>query len=51
MGIDVQPATAARFDDVATMLGPKNPESSVCFCLSHRLDAKTNRSLLGPARA
>lgn len=50
MGIDVQPATAARFDDVATMLGPKNPASSVCWCLSHRLDSGTNRSLLGPAR-
>ena len=44
------PATAARFDDVATMLGPKNPDSSVCWCLSHRVDAKTNRALVGPAR-
>lgn len=32
------------------MLGPKNPESSVCWCLSHRLDSKTNRELVGPAR-
>jgi len=32
------------------MLGPKNPGSSVCWCLSHRVDAKTNRSLVGPAR-
>jgi GNAT superfamily N-acetyltransferase len=39
-----------RFDDVATMLGPKNPSSSVCWCLSHRLDSKTNRALVGPAR-
>ncbi len=46
----MHPATAARFDDVATMLGPKNPNSSVCWCLSHRLDSKTNRSLVGPAR-
>ena len=45
------PATAERFTDVATMLGPKNPDSSVCWCLSHRLDAKTNRALVGPARA
>ena len=43
-------ATAARFDDVATMLGPKNPGSSVCWCLSHRLDSKTHRGLVGPAR-
>jgi GNAT superfamily N-acetyltransferase len=32
------------------MLGPKNPVSSVCWCLSHRVDAKTNRELVGPAR-
>ena len=32
------------------MLGPKNPSSSVCWCLSHRVDAKTNRALVGPAR-
>lgn len=48
--IEVQPATLARFDDVATMLGPKNPDSSVCWCLSHRVDSKTNRELVGPAR-
>lgn len=46
----MRPATAARFDDVATVLGPKKPESSVCWCLSHRLDARTNRELVGPAR-
>ena len=33
------------------MLGPKNLSSSVCWCLSHRLDWKTNRGLVGPARA
>ncbi len=50
MTIEVVPATAARFDDVATMLGPKNPDSSVCWCLSHRVDSRTNRELVGPAR-
>ena len=50
MSIVVRPATKARFGDVATMLGPKNPDASVCWCLSHRLDAKTNRSLTGRAR-
>jgi len=50
MTIVVRPATTARFDDVATMLGPKNPASSVCWCLSHRLDSRTNRELAGPAR-
>ncbi|WP_146902491.1 GNAT family N-acetyltransferase [Cellulomonas aerilata] len=50
MSIEVLPATITRFDDVATMLGPKNPQSSVCWCLSHRVDARTNRELVGPAR-
>ena len=50
MSIEVKPATLTRFEDVATMLGPKNPSSSVCWCLSHRLDSKTNRELVGPAR-
>jgi GNAT superfamily N-acetyltransferase len=48
--IAIRPATSARFHDVAIMVGPKNPDSSVCWCLSHRLDAKTNRSLVGRAR-
>jgi len=50
VSIEVKPATRTRFDDVATLLGPKNPESSGCWCLSHRLDSKTNRELVGPAR-
>lgn len=48
--LQVYPATAERFDDVAVVLGPRNPGSSVCWCLSHRLDARLNRSLTGPAR-
>ena len=50
MSIEVQPAALARFDDVATMLGPKRPDASVCWCLSHRIDSKLNRELAGPAR-
>ncbi len=50
MKVDVRPATASRFDDVAVMLGPKNPTSSVCWCLSHRVDSKTNKALVGEAR-
>jgi GNAT superfamily N-acetyltransferase len=50
VAIEVAPATRDRFDDVATMLGPKNPSSSVCWCLSHRVDSKTNQELVGPAR-
>ena len=50
MGVDVLPATTERFADVATMLGPKRPGANVCWCLSHRVDARTNRALVGPAR-
>ncbi|AWB86912.1 GNAT family N-acetyltransferase [Mycetocola zhujimingii] len=47
--ITVKPAHA--FDDMATMLGPKNPSSSVCWCLSWRLPSAENRTLLGADRA
>lgn len=50
MKVDVRPAAVSRFDDVAVMLGPKNPTSSVCWCLSHRVDSKTNNALVGEAR-
>jgi GNAT superfamily N-acetyltransferase len=32
------------------MIGPKNPDATVCWCLSHRVDSKTNRALTGRAR-
>ena len=50
-GLTVHPATHARFDDVRTMVGPTNPTSSVCWCLSHRIPAKVNTSLAGQERA
>ena len=50
MSTAVWPATKERFGDLAAILGPRNPQSSVCWCLSHRLDSKTNRALTGPAR-
>lgn len=46
----VFPATHPRFEDVRTMVGPKNPASNVCWCLSHRIPAKDNRELAGPDR-
>src|ERR1044072_4846266 len=48
MVVPVRAATS--FADLATILGPRNPQASVCWCLSHRLDAKTNKSLAGPER-
>ncbi|PRY69369.1 acetyltransferase (GNAT) family protein [Glaciihabitans tibetensis] len=47
--ITVRPAHA--FNDMATMLGPKNPDSSVCWCLSWRLSSRENRELRGIDRA
>jgi GNAT superfamily N-acetyltransferase len=43
--VEVHPATLARFDDVATLLAPKNPDSAVCWCLTYRLSPKENREL------
>lgn len=51
VNIVVKPATSERFDDIATMLGPKNPGSSACWCLSNRVGSKVNRQLLGSARS
>jgi GNAT superfamily N-acetyltransferase len=50
MSIEVRPATLTRFDDVRTMVGPKRDDANVCWCLSHRIPAKENRSLVGPER-
>jgi GNAT superfamily N-acetyltransferase len=50
MTVEVVPATLERFSDVAAVLGPGNPASSVCWCLSYRLDARSNRELVGPER-
>lgn len=49
-GIVVHAATHDRFDDLAAIIGPKRPDASVCWCLSHRIDAKTNTSLRGVER-
>ena len=43
MAIEVRPATS--FDDVATMVGPKRPDSDVCWCLSYRIPSKENLAL------
>ena len=47
----IEVKAARDFDDVATMFAPKNPQSSVCWCLSWRLGSKENRELTGTDRA
>ena len=48
MAIEVRPAS--NFADVQTMVGPKRPDASVCWCLSYRIPSKENLALSGPAR-
>ncbi|TQK19352.1 acetyltransferase (GNAT) family protein [Microbacterium sp. SLBN-154] len=48
MAIQVRPATV--FDDIRAVVGPKNPASNVCWCLSYRIPGTENRELRGPAR-
>ncbi|HST72963.1 MULTISPECIES: GNAT family N-acetyltransferase [Kocuria] len=45
MAIEVLPASADRFDDVATVLAPKNPDTAACWCLTYRLSPRENREL------
>lgn len=49
MAIEVRPAT--DFEDVRTMVGPKRPDASACWCLSHRLPSKENRAKVAPTMA
>ncbi|WP_251441958.1 GNAT family N-acetyltransferase [Microbacterium sp. USTB-Y] len=49
MSIEVRPASV--FDDVATLVGPKNPTAQSCFCLSYRIPSKESQALRGEARA
>ncbi len=48
--LEIHPATHERFEGIAAVLGPKRPDANVCWCLSHRLDAKTNAALRGTER-
>jgi GNAT superfamily N-acetyltransferase len=48
MTIDVRPATV--FEDVKAVLGPKSPDSTVCWCLSYRIPSKENLALRGAER-
>ncbi|MEU5219618.1 GNAT family N-acetyltransferase [Streptomyces sp. NPDC020807] len=41
---------ASEFEDVKLLVGPKSPNATVCWCLSHRVPSKIDRELRGPAR-
>jgi GNAT superfamily N-acetyltransferase len=46
--LDVRPASS--FGDIRTLVGPKRPDATVCWCLSYRIPSKVNNQLRGPAR-
>ncbi|RKO23680.1 GNAT family N-acetyltransferase [Pseudarthrobacter phenanthrenivorans] len=48
MAIEVRPAT--EFEDVRTVLGPKRPDATVCWCLSYRIPSRQNVALRGTER-
>lgn len=36
---------ASEFDDLAQVLGPKNPDADVCWCISYRVSPAENKAL------
>ncbi|WP_062380715.1 GNAT family N-acetyltransferase [Demequina pelophila] len=48
--IEVHPATADRWDDVRTILGPKSLDTPSCWCLSMRISAGDPRVKGRPPR-
>jgi GNAT superfamily N-acetyltransferase len=48
--IEIHPATADRFDDVATLLAPKQEEAPACWCLYFRLTSSEFGAVRGAAR-
>jgi hypothetical protein len=48
MAIEVRPATV--FEDLKTLIGPKRPDATVCWCLSYRIPSRQNVGLKGTAR-
>ena len=45
MTVELHPADAQRFDDVALLLGPSDPDVPACWCLSIRLPSGDVRGL------
>jgi len=51
MSLRIEPATAARFDDVSAILAPKKAGAQGCWCLTYRLAPAANEALRAPHRA
>jgi GNAT superfamily N-acetyltransferase len=50
MSVVVVPATADRFDDVAALLAPRNPDAPACWCLYYRCTSSQFSKLRGAER-
>ena len=50
-GVQVLPATPDRFQDLAVILGSRDPDADACWCLTCRLPSAENRALRGRERA
>jgi GNAT superfamily N-acetyltransferase len=48
--IEIHPATLNRFDDLRSVLCPKEQRARACWCLTYRLSNAENSSLSGEAR-
>ncbi len=50
VSVEVHPAAADRFPDVATILAPAKPSTPACWCLTYRITNAENHTLRGPDR-
>lgn len=50
VSVEVYPAAADRFPDVATILAPAKPSTPACWCLTYRITNAENHTLRGPDR-
>lgn len=50
MSVVVVPATADRFDDVAALLAPRDPDAPACWCLYYRCTSSQFSELRGVER-
>ena len=50
MPTEIRPATEELFGDLASVLGPKDPEAPACWCLSYRLSSADPRLKSGISR-
>ncbi len=51
MAIEVVPASAERFDDLAAIVGPATPGGQACWCLANRLPSRERGGLVPDAQA